>query len=106
MIGHINLTNRKSEFYRLYYRPSPNSVDEDIDSIPWLPLHIVQPQTSPSIPEWIEITQDMKWTITLSEEECRELGPVCAIKLELRSSLAGSSFSVINVFGWNITQQS
>lgn len=71
--------------------------------MPWLPLHILQP-TSPSVPEWIEITQDMKWTISLSEEECRELGPVSAIRLELKSSLAGSSFCLINVFGWNITK--
>lgn len=46
----------------------------------------------------------MKWTIRLSEEECRELGPVSAVRLELKSSLAGSSFSLINVFGWNITK--
>jgi hypothetical protein len=108
LVGHINLINRKAQYYRLYYRPPPTATGqgEDEEDQSWLPFHIITPSASPSTPEWSEIHQDAKWTIRLTEEECRELGPVSALRLELKSSLAGSSFCMINVFGWDITTSS
>jgi hypothetical protein len=75
---------------------------DENETQPWLPFHITTPSTSASTPEWNEVSADAKWTIRLTEEECRELGPVSALRLELKSSLAGSSFCMINVFGWDI----
>lgn len=107
LIGHINLINRKAQYYRLYYRPSPTTSQEGEDlEDQWLPFHIITPASSPSTPEWSEIHPNAKWTIRLTEEECRELGPVSGLRLELKSSHAGSSFCMINVFGWDITPRS
>jgi hypothetical protein len=49
----------------------------------------------------MEISRDASWTIRLTEDECKALGPVKAMRLELKSA-AGSSFCLFNVFGWTL----
>lgn len=126
LLSHVILKNSKSEKYKLFYRSSShtssdaggggsgdgNCSDSDdtegsesentaaLSINEWIPFDFLTP-------DWTDVKGEKVVIVDISEDQCKAIGYVNAIRLELTSTSADShnltnSFSGVNVYGWSI----
>mgnify|MGYP003385986732 CR=1 FL=1 len=127
ILSHIVLKSSISDQYKLFYRSSNYEEDKslplpptkskdsedagsddaaDEDSVDkesvtpageWTPISFLTP-------DWTDIKEEQDILVDINEAQCKEIGYVNAIRLEVKSSTKSSanSFHGVNVYGWNV----
>jgi hypothetical protein len=111
LLSHIVLKSSKSDQYRLFYRSSnfENSDDVQLNSndhkesetvsecTEWIPFEFLTP-------DWTDVKEDKVLIVDIVEEQCKDIGYVDAIRLEVKSTTkkSANSFHGVNVYGWNV----
>ena len=109
LISHIVLKSSMSLHYKLYYRKSRSSREcneaivttDDNEGAEggddWTLFQFLTP-------DWIALKENRLLVVDVKEDQCKNIGFIEAIRLELQSSpeVDKISFNGINVYGWNI----
>jgi hypothetical protein len=111
LLSHIILKNAESDQYKLFYRSS-RSVESDSETC--LAEDEKEPDDSEFeskndwnlleflTPDWTDVKENKTLIVDISEEECKAMGYVNAIRLELKAKNKANSFHGIHVYGWNV----